>query len=93
MYLISFSVSFMPDLLSSISSILLMMLVSEVPVHLPRFSIFRIPSVCYFLYCFYFHFRVLNGVIYFLHLFVFSWISLKGLFVFSVRASIIFIGT
>lgn len=37
-----------PEILSSISFILLVMLKSVVPVHLPRFSASRIPSVCVF---------------------------------------------
>ena len=45
---ISSIVSSAPEILSSISCILLVILVSVVPVHLPRFSISRIPLVCVF---------------------------------------------
>ena len=40
---------------------------SLVPVLFPRFSISWIPSIC-FLFCFYFHFHILNGIIHLLHL-------------------------
>jgi hypothetical protein len=49
---ISSFVSLTRQILSSISCILLVMLVSVAPVHLPRFSIFMIPSLYVFFIAF-----------------------------------------
>ena len=65
-----------PEILSSIPCILLVMLMSVLPVFLPRFSISRIASVCVFLYCFHFTFHVLDLIISFTFLILFSCISL-----------------
>lgn len=81
------SISTMPEILSSISYILFVMLVSVAPVHLPTFSISRFPSVCVFFIFFYFCFQVFNVFIHFLQLclFVFffdlSWHSIRDLFI------------
>lgn len=81
----------MPEILSSTSCILLMILESVVPVHLPRFSISGLPSVFAFLYCFYSHFQGLDNLIHFLHLLAIFWISLSGLYISSAKASTTFI--
>jgi hypothetical protein len=44
------------EILSSISSILLLMLTSMVPYFFPRISSSRVASLLWFLYRFYFHF-------------------------------------
>lgn len=67
----------MPAILSSVSYILLMMLVSVVPVRLPRFPIPRIPCI-YFLYCFHFHYQVLNSFIHFLYSFIYLFVCVLG---------------
>jgi hypothetical protein len=78
-----------PESLSSISCILLAML-AVVPIFFPRFSISRIPCLCSF--CLYFHFQVLNSFTYLFHIFnCMAYISLRGLFISSLKASIIFI--
>ena len=104
---ISSIVSPMPEILSCISCILLVMLAYAVPVHLPRYCISRIPLLC-LLYCLYFNFQILNC---FLHLFDFYWLLgffkefidfiqffvcpfhyfFKAAFHFTLRASIILI--
>lgn len=91
----------MPEILSSISYILLMILVSLVSVLLLRFSTSGILSVCVcmhacvlaYVYFSYFHFQVLNTFInFFTHLIPFSCISLRNLFISYVKFSIIFTG-
>jgi hypothetical protein len=48
---ISFTVSFMPEILYTVSCVLSVILLSVVPVLFPKFSISRIPSIFfYFLY-------------------------------------------
>jgi hypothetical protein len=78
------SISTMPEILSSIFYILLVMLVSVAPVDLPRFSISRFPIVCVFfissIFVFRFSFISFNSVIFF---FVLSWHSLRDLFISS----------
>jgi hypothetical protein len=80
---VSSIVSSMPEILFSVSCVLLIMLASVIPVILPRF----IHPSLYFLYCFNFHFQILNTFIYFLHLF--DCISLC--FFPTIKSSIIFI--
>jgi hypothetical protein len=55
--LISFILSFMPEILSSISCILLVILISVVSLLFLKFSISKIASMSCFLYCFFFIFR------------------------------------
>lgn len=88
--LVSFIASSTPEIPFSVSYILLVILVSVVPVLLPRFYISKVSSVYGFFFlfvCFYFHFQVLNSFIYFLHSFVCSWIILRDLL---ISSSIIF---
>ena len=65
---ISSMVSSRAEIFSCISYILLGMLASIVPVHLPRFSISRIPSICVFFIASISIFRILKS---FFHLFFF----------------------
>ena len=86
-----FNCSFMPEILSSIYYILLVMFVSIVPVLFPRFSIFRITSVCVSFIAFipiFSSWAVL--LISSTCLAVFSFISLRALLTSSLNASIIF---
>ena len=76
----------MPDTLSSISCILLVMPVSVYPVLVCMLYVSRVASIC--VYCFYFHFRSWTILFFsFACLIVFSFISLRDLFVSSLRAS------
>ena len=78
-----------PEMLFYITCIVLVMFASIVPVLIPMFSIFRIPSVCC-LYCFYFHFQILNSLIHFLHLLDCIFLHFfKELFISSLKVSII----
>jgi hypothetical protein len=89
---ISFITSSMPETLSSISCILLVMLATVVPLNLPRFSISRILPDCVFFIASIsisgleqFYAFPLPGLI------VFSCTSLRDLFISSLKVSIIFI--
>ena len=82
------TVSSMPEILSSISYILLVMLASVVSVLFTRFFISRISSVCVFFIAsittFRFYTVLFNS---FTCLIVFSFISLRDLFVSSLKTS------
>jgi hypothetical protein len=84
----------MPEILSSMTCIVLVYLASVVPVQVPKFFISRISSV--FFTDSYFHFHVLNSFICFLKTYLFitwcgacSWVSWRDLLISTLRASTI----
>lgn len=80
------SIVFLPEILSSISGILFIMLASVVPVPFPRFSISSIPSVSVFFMVSISSFRSCTVLfISYTCLIVFSCIYLRELFVSSLR--------
>lgn len=79
------------DTLSHLHCILLVMFLSIVPVHLPRFFIFRISLIC-FIFIAWLLFSSLEQFYFFLHFFsLLSWLSLNYLFISLLRTTIIFI--
>jgi hypothetical protein len=85
---ISSRASFMPEILSSISCILVLMLASVVHDLFPRFSISNVAFICFFFIASTSTFGSWTVLFYFFTYFiVFSCICLKDLFVFSLRVS------
>ena len=78
-----------PEILSFISCILFVILVFVVPVHLPRFSISRIPLVCVFFITPISVFK--SWPIYFTCLIVFSWFSWVSLNDLLISSNFLFV--